>query len=346
MTEAPALGGMRLSRRTVLASGMSAVLAGCTEGEAEPETVPGPPLYDRPRHLVAAVFRGGGIGAEAVAAAAAAVGESFERDGFDASGLSLSTGLGPRPVAAVDDRLPGAERLPEFTREDLSPETRDGDALLLAGADDAVLPAMAVSAFAEALDVEPAWTQRGFSSPRNLMGFHDGTENPESREELDDDVWISEPGGLAGTTIAVVRRLRIDLRRWNELPVEEQERAVGRRRHDGRPLSGADIDLAAKRPDGEYEIPALSHVRRSHPLAAGAGRMLRRGYGYDNGPEDRGLLFISFQNSLRTFTATQRRMDKGDAMMEYTTATASGSFLMLPTDDAGRTTVPAVLERR
>jgi dye decolorizing peroxidase len=56
---------------------------------------------------------------------------------------------------------------------------------------------------------------------------------------------------------------------------------------------------------------------------------LRRGYTYDYGLDDRGLLFVSFQKQLRTFTATQHRLSEGDALVHYATTTASATFLIL-----------------
>jgi dye decolorizing peroxidase len=107
------------------------------------------------------------------------------------------------------------------------------------------------------------------------------------------------------------------------------------------PLSGGaratvvtDPDLQAKTPDGQYLIPVDAHVRRSSALATGVPLMLRRGYPVDD-PEP-GLLFVSFQNSLRAFTATMERLDESDAMMEFATATASAHFLVLPGFDKGR----------
>jgi deferrochelatase/peroxidase EfeB len=64
--------------------------------------------------------------------------------------------------------------------------------------------------------------------------------------------------------------------------------------------------------------------------------MLRRGYSYANSDADKGLLFVSFQRELRTFVQTQRRLDEGDALMAFATATASGTFLVLPGFSAER----------
>jgi dye decolorizing peroxidase len=56
--------------------------------------------------------------------------------------------------------------------------------------------------------------------------------------------------------------------------------------------------------------------------------MLRRSYSIDEPAP--GLLFISFQNDLRTFTATLTHMEASDALLRFTTTTASATFLVLP----------------
>jgi len=56
--------------------------------------------------------------------------------------------------------------------------------------------------------------------------------------------------------------------------------------------------------------------------------MLRRSYSIDEPAP--GLLFISFQNDLRTFTATLAHMDISDALLPFTTTTAGATFLILP----------------
>ena len=63
--------------------------------------------------------------------------------------------------------------------------------------------------------------------------------------------------------------------------------------------------------------------------------MLRRSYSFaDSGG---GLLFVSFQNGLSTFIQTLERMDADDdALLPFTTTTASGNFLILPGFQPGR----------
>lgn len=268
--------------------------------------------------------------------------------GLPVSRLTVTVGLGP---AVVHDLLgptaPGAQDLPRFGREEIPAEHRGGDLLIQVCADDPAIATLADQSLATALGTAATtrWQSngvRGFvdaSGARNLLGFYDGVNVPRTQPELDHDVWLDGPAAVRGGTIAVVRLIRLDIGRFTRQPVVAQERAIGRRRSDGAPLSGGAIgaapDLNAKTDDGRYLIPVDAHVRRAHPLPSGAdGLMLRRSYSYAHGAGDQGLIFISFQQTLRTFVRTQQRLDEQDALMAFATTTASGTFLILPGFDS------------
>ena len=89
----------------------------------------------------------------------------------------------------------------------------------------------------------------GFKSfdERDLLGFVDGTENPEGAAALDAVAVGDEDPEFAGGSYVVVQKYLHDLDAWDALPVEEQERAVGRTK-----LS--DIELA------DDVKPTNSHV--------------------------------------------------------------------------------------
>jgi dye decolorizing peroxidase len=266
--------------------------------------------------------------------------------------LTCTIGVGPRLVGAVDPGLPGARPLPGYRREAIESGAAGGDLMVQCCASDPLLPGLAVTALAAATGpgLVPRWAQDAVRGPavpvggdgataaRNLLGFADGIVVPRNPPAYDRDVWLAGPAPVAGGTIAVVRRMWIDVAGFGALPVDRQEAVIGRTRADSVPLSGgapgADVDLNAKSPDGRYLIPADAHVRRAHPLAAGVATMARRSYSI-TGPEP-GLLFISFQRELRTFTATMARMEGADALLAYTTTTATGTFLVLPGFDAER----------
>ncbi|RIQ10807.1 Dyp-type peroxidase, partial [Jiangella rhizosphaerae] len=262
--------------------------------------------------------------------------------------LTATVGLGPRVVAAFGAGLPGAEPLPAFAKDAaVPPERTGGDLLIAVYASDPNDVHRAASWLAEraAPDAVVRWSQRGFRAPgtgtiaRNPLGFHDGVIVPRTAAEQDEHVWIAD-GPFAGGSICVVRRLRLDVARFSSEPVERQEAVVGRHRNDGSPLSGGgptgEVDLLAKTPDGQYVTPARSHVRAAHPSVTGSALMLRRGYAFDDGESDAGLLFVCFQRDLRTFVQTQFRLDEVDDLGEYVTPTGSATFLILPGFDAGR----------
>jgi dye decolorizing peroxidase len=259
--------------------------------------------------------------------------------------LTVTVGLGPDIVAIGGADLPGAEQLPLFAGDDgIIPGRRGGDMLLAAYASD---PGVLRSVLHDLLAVVPGaavrWEQAMFRGPgegtrvRNPLGFHDGIAVPHTDAELDENVWIPD-GAFAGGSICVIRRLRLRIDDFRGLPVAEQERIVGRRRIDGAPLSGGgsddDVNLSARTPEGEPKIDVHAHVRAAHPSFTGSHLMLRRGYAFDDGEQDAGLMFICFQRDLRTFVATQHRLDEVDALSAFSTPTASGTFLILPGFDA------------
>ncbi|QDY79124.1 Dyp-type peroxidase [Streptomyces qinzhouensis] len=265
--------------------------------------------------------------------------------GLSPGDMTVTIGVGPRLVRAAGAALPGAADLPRFSRERVAPPSRGGDLLIQICAGDALLlPAAAAALLDQAGDrVRERWRQfgrrgsevpvaEGRSAPRNLLGFIDGIVGPHTTAEQERDLWLAGPPAVAGGTLAVLRRMEFDLTRFAALSVAEQEAVFGRRRASGVPLSGGSVasapGLGAKTPDGRYLVPVDAHVRRANPTVVGVGHMLRRSYSIDH--PSPGLLFISFQNDLRTFTATLSRMDSSDALLPFTTTTASATFLILP----------------
>ncbi|MFC7405408.1 Dyp-type peroxidase [Georgenia alba] len=372
----------RPSRRGVLL-GAGGLVGGAAGGfllgrEAAPATSPAPARPGRPEPVTAAgrtqagVARPGTPQAHGLLAvhdmdpAPGALGERLARLGEaildltaaapghphlpDGAGdLTVTVGLGPALVSAVDPGLPGAEDLPGFAGEDsLDRRHRGGDLLLALHASDPTVLPPALAALRAHLgeDVAPRWTQACWRGPgegtisRNPLGHLDGVVVPRGAEELDRHVWLDGP--LAGGTVCVVRRLRLDLEGFGTLDGPAQDAVIGRRRRDGTPLSGGspsdDVDLSARTPEGQYLVPTGSHVRAAHPSFTGSELMLRRSYTFaePDGAGAGGLLFVCFQRSLGTFVRTQQRLDESDELMRYVTPTASGTFLVLPGFDPGR----------
>ncbi|WP_170994425.1 iron uptake transporter deferrochelatase/peroxidase subunit [Streptomyces sp. BPSDS2] len=273
------------------------------------------------------------------------------------SSLTVTFGFGRTFFArtGLTDRLPAAlDPLPAFSADALDAKRSNGDLWAQIGADDALVAFHALRALQKeaAGTARVRWQMNGFNrtpgttarpmTARNLMGQIDGTGNPKpADEDFDRRVFVpASPGKpqewMEGGSYAVVRRIRMLLDDWEKLPVERQERVIGRRKADGAPLSGGtettEMDLDKAGPDGRLVIPDNAHARISSPEKNGGAAMLRRPFSYhdgiaEDGTPDAGLLFICWQaDPFRGFVPVQRKLDRGDALSPFLRHEASGVF--------------------
>ncbi|WP_259470558.1 Dyp-type peroxidase [Streptomyces sp. 1114.5] len=270
--------------------------------------------------------------------------------GGEPARLTGLVGVGPGLAARLGLNVPAPvlTELPAFPGDRLDPARGGGDLLVqLCAADRWPLSVVAeqLAAAATAAGASMRWTQSGFlprtaggATPRNLFGFKDGTANPDE-EAARQWVW-GPPGPYEHGTVLVYRRIRMDTGAFAALPADRQVLAMGRRSGDGAPLTGTaehdEPDIYAKNPDGSYVIPASAHVRLSSPRLDGGARMLRRGYSYDDGPGDRGLLFCAFVRDPAQFTRVQTRLAARDALNPFLEHTASAVAYVLPGAPEGR----------
>jgi deferrochelatase/peroxidase EfeB len=200
------------------------------------------------------------------------------------------------------------------------------------------------------------WSQLGFgrtsatstsqSTPRNLMGFKDGTNNikAEDAAEMADYVWVGpetdQPWMVDGSYL-VSRRIRISLETWDADYLGDQENVIGRYKNSGAPLSGHHefdpVNLTAKQPPGKPVIPLNAHIRLASHATNDGVRILRRGYSFTDGIDprtgqfDAGLFFIAFQKNAHTqFVPLQTQLGTNDALNEYITHTSSALFAVPP----------------
>jgi putative iron-dependent peroxidase len=76
---------------------------------------------------------------------------------------------------------------------------------------------------------------------RDLLGFVDGTENPVDEEAVAAAIVGDEDAGFAGGSYVIVQKYLHDLKAWEAIPVEQQERIIGRKK-----LSDIELDDDAK----------------------------------------------------------------------------------------------------
>ena len=256
--------------------------------------------------------------------------------------LTVTVGLGADALAATNQPdLAEAVHLPSFAGDAALASARLGGALLISvnASDPTVLEPVLATLSAAITGYRLRWSDYGYRGPadegvtRNPFGYFDGIIVPRTAQDQDADVWISD-GPLAGGTVCVVRRFRLDTARFRTLAPSAQDDVVGRHRQDGTPLSGGgrfdEIDLNAKTDTGDLMVPAHAHARAAHPSFTGSRLMLRRSYNYRASAADHGHLFISYQNDVAAFAKTQLRLDEVDDLMHYVTPTATAAFAVLP----------------
>lgn len=292
--------------------------------------------------------------------------DTGEALGLPASGLTLTFGFGPTLFArdgrdrfGLGARRPRAlQRLPHFVADALDPARSDGDLCIQACADDPQVAVHAIRNLARLAfgTATVRWAQLGFGrtsststaqqTPRNMMGFKDGTANlkVEDTEAIKQFVWVDrddDPAAawLAGGSYLVARRINIAIEPWDRTSLREQEALIGRDRAQGAPLSGGtefdDLDLDIQGRSGPL-IGRDAHVRLAHPSQNDGTKLLRRGYNFTDGTDtlarlDAGLFFIAFvRDPGKHYVPMQSRMSQNDGLMEYLQHRGSGLWAVPP----------------
>jgi deferrochelatase/peroxidase EfeB len=281
--------------------------------------------------------------------------DTGEALGLTPAHLTVTFGLGPSlfdgRFGLAGQRPPALRDLPALPGDELDRARSGGDLCVQACADDPQVAFHAVRNLARigrgAVTVR--WSQLGFgrtsstsraqATPRNLMGFKDGTANlkAEDAEALERHVWVAgdrpgEPAWLRDGTYLVARRIRMLIEVWDRAPLGDQEETIGRHKASGAPLGERDefatLDVG--------RLPADSHVRLAAPSTNGGAALLRRGYSFTDGLDDRlgqldaGLFFLSFQRDPEAFLRVQRRLGASDALNEYIKHVGSGVWAIPP----------------
>ena len=201
-------------------------------GSAQPQAFLGP-LTEAAIFLVATVDPGG---EEAARGLLADVGGLRRSVGFRGPGEELScvVGIGADLWARMfgEPRPAGLHPFAEIRGESHTAVSTPGDLLFHLRAHRLDLCFELAMRLADAL---AGWGRivdevHGFRSfdQRDLLGFVDGTENPEGRAAADATVIGDEDPDFAGGSYVIVQKYLHDLAGWDRLSVEEQEAAIGR----------------------------------------------------------------------------------------------------------------------
>ncbi|KPI31929.1 Tat-translocated protein [Actinobacteria bacterium OV450] len=282
--------------------------------------------------------------------------DTGEALGLKPSRLTLTIGFGPSLFAkdrfGLEDRRPEAlVDLEQFPGDNLDPAKSGGDLCVQACADD---PQVAVHAIRQLARIgfgkaAVRWSQLGFGktssttpdeqTPRNMMGFKDGTRNIAGTDTaaLDKHVWVADEAKgasawMTGGSYLVARRIRMHIETWDRTPLQEQEDIFGRDKAEGAPVG------KSKERDEPFlkAMKPQAHVRLAHPDSNNGVTILRRGYSFTDGTDglgrlDAGLFFLAYQRDVRKgFIPLQRNLSKNDALNEYIQHVGSAVFAVPP----------------
>jgi len=308
---------------------------------------------------IARLMAGQAIGTVEPARVDAVAQDTGEAAGLEAASLTVTVGLGP---GLFDDRFGLAARrprhlanLPTLPSDRLDAATTGGDLSLQACADDPQVAYHAIRNLARMVrgTADTRWTVLGFGrasagrgqqTPRNLMGFKDGTRNVSTDAEHDSYVWVTDDGWMTGGTYQVARKISMNIESWDADPVSDQQAVFGRTKAEGAPLSGAreldTPDFAAASAAGGTKIGPTSHIALAAHENNDGIKILRRGYNYTDGINavgqlDAGLLFLAYMNDPSHFVTLQRRLGAADRLNEYIAHVGSAVFAVPPAPVTG-----------
>lgn len=289
-------------------------------------------------------------------------GDTGEAVGLAPASLTVTVGLGPRiftdAYGLAKQKPPLLRELKQLPSDALQKLFTGGDLSLQACADDPQVAYHAVRSLARLAGNSGAaatrWAALGFgrasagagqATPRNLLGYKDGTRNIREDADFDRFVWVKDgPAWQRNGTYQVIRKIEMHIENWDADRVSDQNTVFGRHKQSGAPLTGTaefdTPDFAKKSADGTPAIDPAAHIALAAHENNGGLKILRRGYNYTDGINsvgqlDAGLLFLSYQNDPANFETLQEKLGSSDLLNSYISHIGSGVFFVPPAPAPG-----------
>ena len=172
--------------------------------------------------------------------------------------------------------------------------------------------------------VDEVYGFRYFDS-RDLMGFVDGTENPTGQEAVDATTIGDEDPVFAGGSYVIVQKYLHNMPAWNALPVEAQERVIGRTK-----LTDIELDDTVK---PSWAHNALTVIEENGKEV----KILRDNMPFGQaGKGEFGTYFIGYSRSPRTIEQMLENMFTGrppgnyDRILDFSRP-VTGNLFFVPT---------------
>ena len=159
---------------------------------------------------------------------------------------------------------------------------------------------------------------------RSMVGFVDGTENPQGQEAVEATLIGDEDPAYAGGSYVIVQKYIHDMAAWNALPVAEQEKVIGRTKYD-------DIEM-----DDEVK-PTNSHIALNviEDEDGNEQAILRGNLPFGNPSRNEyGTFFIGYARNLEIIEQMLTNMFIGrpegnyDRLLDYSRAVTGTAFFV------------------
>ncbi len=160
---------------------------------------------------------------------------------------------------------------------------------------------------------------------RDVLGFVDGTENPRGDAVREVTIVGSEDPAFAGGSYVIVQKYLHDLKAWNALPVELQERIIGRRK-----LSDVELSDADKPANAHNALTNIEENGRQLQILRDNMPFGRPGHG------EFGTYFIGYSRTPRITEVMLENMFVGrppgnyDRLLDFSRPATGGLFFVPP----------------
>jgi putative iron-dependent peroxidase len=187
------------------------------------------------------------------------------------------------------------------------------------------LAALIMNRIGDAVTVADEVQGFGYFDQRDLLGFVDGTENPEGAEALAAALVGDADPAFAGGSYVVVQKYLHDLAAWNALPTETQERIIGRSK-----LADVELDAATKPSWAHNELNKIVENGEEQKIVRANMAFGRPGSG------EYGTYYIAYCRSPRIIEQMLENMFVGkppgnyDRLLDFSRAVTGNLFFVPP----------------
>jgi putative iron-dependent peroxidase len=186
------------------------------------------------------------------------------------------------------------------------------------------LETVIVAALGDAVAVASETQGFQYFDNRDLLGFVDGSENPNGQDAADAVLVGAEDPGFAGGSYVILQKYLHDMAGWNALPTEVQERIIGR-------TKSANIELdAAVKPSSAHNALTVIVDEDGQEM-----KIVRANMPFGQpGQGEFGTYFIGYSRSPRTIEQMLENMFIGrppgnyDRILDFSRAVTGNLFFV------------------